>query len=236
MRRQLFTITCLAVLVLSGAGVRAAESSLVERAFLAWVERAGLTTSDGVLVAQIPCGEKACIQFELPVLHRDRVLVQMVEMAAGFGFGADVERTTMVVDRDNHQEASLTLVVHPERGGPDGDQRMQMASNQVALLRLMATLHEELESPVKMRALPRGTRFYFIHGIAMTQSSSVFDLVAPPGAPAPAPPHRIEGAPGCVCAPNVSAGATRQSGYFVRWQSFKLRCNWVCTPGTKPIE
>jgi hypothetical protein len=236
MRRQLITISSLAILVFASAGVQGAEASLIERAFAVWVERAGLTTSDEILVALIPCGEEACIQFELPVLHRDRVLVQMVEMAAGFGFGAHVESSTMVVDRNNHQESSLTLVVHLERGGPDDEQRMQMATNQVALLRVMTTLHEALEGPLKLRALPRGTRFYFIDGIAMTQNSSVFDLVAPPGAPAPAPPHKIEGAPGCICSPNVSSGATRQSGYFVRWQTFHLRCNWVCTPGTKPIE
>ncbi len=236
MRRHLLTLALLLLLVLSAARAQGAEASLLERAFLSWVEKAELTTSDGIFVALIPCGERACIQFELPGLHRYRVLVQMVEMAAGFGFGADVYSTAMVTDRYNHKEASLTLVVHLERGGAGDEQRLQMANNQVALLKLMASLHEDLEGPIRMRALPRGTAFYFIAGITVMGTSSVFELLAPPGAPAPAPPREIEGAPGCLCSPNVSAGATRQSGYFARWQSFRLRCRWVCTPGTKSIE
>jgi len=209
---------------------------MVERAFVAWVEKAGLATSDDVLVAQVPCGAKVCSQFYLPEIHRDRVLVQMVEMAAGFGFGANIHSTDMEVDRDNYEVASLTIVAHPKRGGPDAAKRLQMANNHVALLKIVAGLNVDLDSARNLRGLPRGTKFYFIDGITIGQSASSFELLAPPGAQPPSPPDRVAGDTGCSCSPDVASGDARKTGYFARWQTFKLTCNWVCTAKTKPIE
>lgn len=236
MRRRHFTIWLLLALVCLGSRVDASESSMMERAFVAWVERAGLGTGDEVLVAQVSCGGEVCMRFNLPAVRREQVLVQMVEIAAGFGSGADVVEATMAVDRFNHEQASLTVVIREKRGGPNAKQRLRMANSQVALLRVLAGIHDPLEAPIDFKKLRRGTRFYFIAGLNMYPQKSTVTLVAPSGASGPSLADRIDGAPGCSCTPHVAAGATLQTGFFARWQTFHLRCRWVCTPGSKTIE
>lgn len=229
------SILLMVVASMGGTGL-AADSTLVERAFGRWVERAGMAPAEEILVAQVPCVDEVCLQFFLPEVQRDRVLVQIVEMAAGFGFGADVVSADLVVDRENPEMAALTIVTRPERGGPNAEQRMQMGNNNMALLRAMAGLNKSGEFPSDLRQLARGTPFYYLGGIAIGPGSSRFLLIAPPGAPPPPHAHRIEGAPGCYCIPHSASGATRQSGYFARWQTFDLRCNWVCTAGANSLE
>ncbi len=236
MPRPLPMILLLAVFVAVVGPVRASDSTIVERAFTGWVERAGMASVEEVLVSQVPCGSDVCMQFQVPEVPRARILVQIVEVAAGFGFGADVVRANMMVDHVNPEMASVTIVTRQQKGGPDAGERMQMANNNMALLRVAAGLHESGEFPSDLRHIARGTAFYYIAGIVIEQTHSSLHLVAPPGAPPPAPAHRIEGAPGCYCIPHPASGETRQTGYFARWQTFSLRCNWVCTPASKPLE
>jgi hypothetical protein len=230
-------LIALALLVSSSPSRASAdESELVQKAFATWVKRAGIATADGILTAQIPCGEELCLQFTMDPVVREHAMPRVAELMAGFGFGADVVSANLVTDRTHLDQATLTLLTLDSKGQTPAAQRIRTASNYVALLKMLAGLNRGDGKPSKPQDMPPESAFYFIAGVATGPTNSTVTLLAPPRAPMPSLPQRLDGEGPCFCKPHLAARQPVAAGKLAQWQAFELRCNWVCTAAANPIE
>ncbi len=212
------------------------ESELVQKAFAGWVKKAGIATVGGILTAQIPCGEELCLQFTMDPVVREYAMPRVAELMAGFGFGADVVAASLMTDHVNLEQASLTLLTLASKGHTPSAQRARTAANYVALLRMLAGLNRGDGKPAKPQEMPPDSAFYFIAGVSTGPMKTTITLMAPSRAPMPHLPRRLVGQNPCFCKPHLAARQPVARGGLATWQTFELRCNWVCTDEPNPIE
>ena len=196
---------------------------LVEEGFSRFLEHSGLADSRSYRMAEVPCGEKVCIQFILSHIERKTLLKHALELAGGFGLGADVTKlrlTTSGQDR-TRMEAAISVLPHNRVPSKTASRRSGIL---IRFFRFAGSLNEGVSGfdPSSTRA---SEPVYFLLQLAYEPKAKRVAglLAAPPKAPIPQSPQTTS----CFKA-TFKKGRSIQKGEFAGWRKIELLWERVC--------
>ena len=186
-----------------------------------------------ILVAEIPCGDGACIHLGIEASSRHHFMRVLPQIAAGFGTSADVVELEFASRGGNVVASSLRLLV---RSGAtvEHEELAERAGGLLAFLKVLSALTPAEHVAFSPRTIPPDKPVYFIFSLTLEKSGRSLEafLLAPPDAIPPVP-----GAPPSACVQGeISAAGVHKKAPFVGWKKYRVSWTRVCNREGKALQ
>ena len=218
--------TVLLSTLLTWVPVETRAESMASTAFEQFLKQSGLASPDDILWSEVPCNQALCVQAGLQGISRGAALRQFSQIAAGFGYGADVFLVRLTTTDGDHNRVDIEVQFQTDASRVGSDKAGQRAHDVVAFLNVVSGLSPRQTTPFDPTRVSSNATVFFLYEVSWNAASRVIrgTLLAPPGAVAKKP--AIAKAD-CTKTTIELDGKTNKPP-FAKWNRLRLRWQRVC--------
>ena len=203
-----------------------AEQSMEVQAFKEFLKVASLGQASDLLLANIPCGAKTCIQMGLSGISRNLLVGRLSGLIAGFGYGADIQELSFSSSPADLESVNFQLVLTVGSTRLDSGKVSERTQRFLALLKAVSGLSDTTTRYGKIQDIPSGAHIYLMLSLRWEAQGMTghVRLISPPKAPKPKPPIATGGCPIWT----ITDAPSPAGGHFQDWPEYDLQWNFDC--------